>query len=164
MIEITIEPLQPEVIDFVKHNIGVVKSQVNEKPLFYARNACHMNTILLCEDVESANDYHCTIIEGIVICGNGMAFEHCWNVIRDGKNVLHHVDVTMDAIASDAEREMEKKYFAIQELSKEEMVSRIANNQPLFSEKTLQAVNEYYAAHPEKEEEYRRGKEVVDGR
>lgn len=70
----------------------------------------------------------------------------------------------MDAIASDYERAMEKKYFAVKELSKEEMMKRIANEQPLFSKETHLAIDEYYAAHPEKETEYRMGKREIGQR
>ena len=68
----------------------------------------------------------------------------------------------MDAIATDSEREVEKSYYEIIEHDMQEMIEKIANKQPLFSGETHKAINDYYAEHPEKEAEYRKGKEMVE--
>lgn len=162
MNEIKVENLLTDFIGCVKQNIQVPKRTVAGKPLYYSRGGCHVNSILLCEDITSSNDYSCSIIEGIVVCNDGLAFEHYWNVIRDEENEPHYVDVTMDAVATDAEREMGKRYFVIRELRKEELEKKIANNEPLFSEETHKAIDDYYKEHPEQEAYYREGKKLVN--
>jgi hypothetical protein len=164
MEEIKIEKLQANVIDHVKMIINVPIRTVGGKPLFYSRGGCHVNSILLCDDITSNNDYSCSIIEGIVICDNGLAFEHYWNVIMDEESVAHYVDVTMDAVATEAEREMGKRYFVIREREKEEVEEDIANEQPLFSKETHDAIDVYYKEHPEWEAYYREGKQLVDSK
>ena len=164
MNEIKIEKLPADFIDYVKHNIKVVKRFVAGKPLFYSRGGCHVNSILLCDDIVSNNPYLCSIIEGMVICDDGLAFDHCWNVIRDDENETHYVDVTMDAIATDVEREMGKRYYVIREHTKDELEKKIANEEPLFSVETHEAIDEYYKKHPELESFYRDGKQTVDGK
>lgn len=162
MKEIQIEKLPANFIDYVKKNINVPTRTVAGKPLFYSRGGCHVNSILFCDDITSNNDYSCSIIEGIVICNNGMAFEHYWNVIIDEEKETHYVDVTIDAIATDAEREMGKRYFVIRERGKEEVEENIANEQSLFSKETHAAIDKYYKEHPKWETYYREGKRVVN--
>lgn len=164
MDEIKIENLPANVIDHVKKIISVPIRTIGGKPLFYSRGGCHVNSILLCDDITSNNDYSCYIIEGIVICDNGLAFEHYWNVIMDEEGVAHYVDVTMDAVATEAECEMGKRYYVIREHGKEDVEDSIANEQPLFSEETHAAIDDYYKEHPEWEAYYREGKRLVDGK
>lgn len=70
----------------------------------------------------------------------------------------------MEVIATDAEREAEKVYYELKEHEIEELIEKITNRQPLFTQETHQTIDEYYVAHPEKEEEYRRGKIEVERR
>ena len=162
MEEIKIEKLPADFIGYVKQNIEAPKRIVTGKPLYYSKSGCHVNSILLCDDITSNNDYSCSIIEGIVVCADGLAFEHYWNVIRNEEDEPHYVDVTMDAIATDAEREMGKRYYVVRELNKEQLEEKIANEQPLFSKDTHDAIDAYYKEHPEREAYYREGKRIVD--
>lgn len=161
MKEVKIEELPSGYIEYIKKNIGVPK-KISDQKVFYCKNACHVNSILFSEFINSTTSYHCSVIEGIVVCKDGLAYEHCWNLIRDDDGDLEYVDVTMDAIATDSEREVEKSYYEIIEHEMEEMIEKIANKQPLFTQETHHAIDEYYAEHPEKEAEYRKGKEMVD--
>lgn len=161
MKEVKIEGLPSDCIDYIKNNIGVPK-KINGQIVFYCKNACHVNSIVFCEFINSTTSYHCSVIEGIVVCKDGLAYEHCWNLIRDDKGEQEYVDTTMDAIATDSEREVEKSYYEIIEHEMEEMIEKIANKQPLFTQETHHAIDEYYAEHPEMEAEYRKGKELVE--
>lgn len=130
--------------------------------MWYCKNACRVNSILFCDFVNTNIKLHCSIIEGIVVCSDGLAYEHQWNLIRDDRNNCEYIDVTMDAIASDDERNTEKKYYEMLEHSVDEMIEKIAKQQPLFSKEVHNAISEYYEKHPEKESYYREGKRAVD--
>lgn len=163
MKEIPIEKLPQNYIDYVRQLINSPISYVKGIPLYYSKGGCHVNSILLCEDIMKNNpQYHCSVVEGIVVCKDGLAYEHYWNLIRDDQNNLHYVDITMDAIASDYERDTEKTYFVINELDQEVLKEKIVNKRPLFSDDVHKAINEYYKKHPEKEAEHSVGKLIVD--
>lgn len=155
-------PLPSSYIEYVKDNIGVPK-YIKGQLVYYRQNSCHVNSILFCDYINTMTQYHCSIIEGMVIHEDGLAYEHFWNRICDDNGVEEYVDVTMDAIATAAERNAEKRYYEIKEHEIDELIVKIANNQRLFTEETHKAINEFYAAHPEKEAEYRKGKAMVDG-
>ena len=161
MKEISIEQLPPVYIDYVTENVGVPRN-VGGQTMWYCKNACHVNSILFCDFVNTNTKFHCSIIEGIVVCSNGLAYEHQWNLIRDDCNNCDYVDVTMDTIASDNERNAEKKYFEMLEHNMDEMIERITKQQPLFSKEVHDAIDEYYKKNPEKESYYRKGKLLVD--
>lgn len=161
MKEVKIEGLPSDYIEYIKNSIGVPKI-INGQKVFYCKNACHVNSVVFCEFINSTTTYHCSVIEGMVVCKDGLAYEHYWNLIRDDNGELEYVDVTMDAIATDSEREVEKSYYEIIEHEMQEMIEKIANKQPLFSGETHKAISDYYAEHPEKEAEYRKGKEMVE--
>ena len=163
MKEVSIEKLPQNFIDYVRQVINSPISYVKGIPLFYSKGGCHVNSILLCDDIMKNNQqYHCFVVEGIVVCKNGLAYDHCWNLIRDDQNGLHYVDITMDAIASDYERETEKTYYVINEFERDVWKEKIVNKQPMFSDDVHRAINEYYAKRPEKEAEYRAGKIAVE--
>lgn len=161
MKENKLEKLPLDYIKYIKENVGLQK-YIKEQALYYCKNACHVNSILFAEFVNSTTKYHCSIIEGMVVCSNGLAYEHYWNLIRNDNGDTEYVDVTMDAIATDAEREVEKKYYEIKEHEMNELIQKIANKQSLFSKEVHQAIDEYYVEHPEREAEYRKVKQVVD--
>lgn len=161
MKEISIERLPPDYIDYITKNIDVPHN-VGGQTMCYCNNACHVNSILFCDFVNTNTKYHCSIIEGIVVCSDGLAYEHQWNLIRDDCNNCEYVDVTMDAIASDDERNAGKKYFEIVEHNMDEMIEKIAKQQPLFSKVVHAAIDEYYQKNPEKESYYREGKLLAD--
>lgn len=164
MHEVTIEHLHPDYIFYIKENIGVSK-YVGGQKLWYCKNACHVNSILFGDFIKETTPYSCSIIEGIVICKDGLAYGHQWNLIRDeNSGESQYVDVTMDAIASDEEREAEKTYYELIEHTQEDMISKIANREPLFSKETHDAINAYYKEHPEREAYYREGKRFVDNK
>lgn len=162
MKEVTIKRLPSNYIEYIKDNIGVPQ-KINGQTLWYCKNACHVNSILFCAYVNTNTKLHCTIIEGIVECSDGLAYEHHWNRIHDDNNNAAYVDVTMDAIASDNERNAEKKYFDMIEHNMDEMIEKIAKREPLFSKEVHNVIDEYYKKHPEKESYYKEGKQAVDG-
>lgn len=163
MKEVAIDKLPIDYINYISKNIGV-HQYIGGQLLWYCKNACHVNSLLFCNLINTITKLHCSIIEGIVICNDGLAYEHQWNLIRDDNNNTEYVDVTMDAIASENERNAEKKYFEIFEHNMDEMLGKIAEGKPLFSKEVHNAIDEYYKIHPEKESFYREGKRAVDSR
>ena len=73
MKEINIEKLPPEYREYVQDNIGVPKI-IKGQQLFYCKNACHVNSILFSEFINTTTPYHCSVIEGIVVCKSGLAY------------------------------------------------------------------------------------------
>lgn len=132
MRKVTIKKLPPDYVAYIKENIGV-PYYVGGQKLWYCMNACHVNSILFCDHIKETTPYTCSIIEGIVICRDGLAYEHQWNLIRDDNTgTRQYIDATMDAIASDEERETEKSYYELKEHTQEEMIERISNGEPRF--------------------------------
>lgn len=161
MKENKIEQLPPEYVEYVKSNIGVPK-YIDGQELFYRKNACHVNSILFSDFIYSKTKYNCSIIEGIVVRDDGFAYDHFWNLIRDDKGGTEYVDVTNDAIGTEKEKNAGKTYYEIKEYGIDELVEKIKNKEPLFSDEVKKALKNYYNEHPEKEEEYRKGKQAVE--
>ncbi len=164
MCVVTINHLTSDDIAYIRENIGV-PNYIGGQMLCYCKNACHINSILYSAFIRQMTPYSCSVIEGIVICRDGLAYEHQWNVIRDDNSgERQYVDVTMDAIASDEEREAEKTYYELIEHTQEELIAKIANKEPLFSKETHNVIDAYYKEHPEWEAYYREGKRVIDNK
>lgn len=72
------------------------------------------------------------------------------------------MDVTIDTMATDAERDAVKTCIEIKEHEMDELIKKIANKQLLCTNETHLAFDEYCTSHPEKEAEYRKRKKVVD--
>ena len=160
--EISIEKIPFDYKQYVKDSIGIPQV-VSGQQLWYCRIACHVNSILFSNLINSQSDLiHSSIIEGIVICEDGLAYEHMWNLIQTNTNDIEYVDVTMDAIASDIERRTGKKYYKLFEYSQDDLIRKISRKESLFSKEVLSAIQSYYMVHPDMEEVYRKGKQTID--
>lgn len=123
----------------------------------YKRNACHMNSryaaiFVLYPDCENR------IVEGIVICEDGLCFEHFWNRVCSEKEEADF-DLTLDVIGSDHEKCTPKKYFEYKTYKVSEM--RTDNS---FSIEMNDIVVDYYRRYPEHKERYFQLKAQIDGK
>jgi hypothetical protein len=118
--------------------------------MFYHLGECHQNSMVAAEKI--TNGVESKIVEGLVLCQDGLLFEHFWNRVGDDD-----FDVTLDVIASETERNMPKEYFEYKTNSLDEM-----KNRNTFSVDVNNAIIEYYNIHVELKErynEYRKGRE-----
>ena len=151
---IAITPLSEDYRKYIVEHIGIPVA-INGLNLFYQKNACHVNSIIFSDFINNGNgELHCSVIEGIVINEDGLAYGHFWNKLNDSEGNIQYTDVTMDAIVSADEQALKKTYYIMSERNVDDLLNLIKTRDDLFSDKVTNAVSDYYDNHPDQRERF----------
>ena len=127
---------------------------INQKLVSYGRNNSHINSLLFDKEIADQNkDLLHTIIEGIVIYEDGLAYIHYWNKLKQGNNTLI-IDTTLQCFGTLFELSVDKAYYPINEITTETLAERVIGGKNLFSDNCSSLIDEFYKTYPNKKEKY----------
>ena len=140
--ECAIEPLNDDWVEYIK-----LKERESEcyhgRPMVFGRYNSHANAILFDTEIgKQGTDISHSIIEGMVVDEDGLAYNHFWNKLKQGKKT-QYIDITFQCFGTLFEQSVDKAYYPIHEITSTELISKIVEGGSLYSEESMAVLGEY---------------------